>query len=98
MYYNNNDQILVRKIPKNLIKLDGTLFINFDQSDIDTLSDYGYYTVRNDNSSPPNHNSLEIIHKRSIVLDKPYVDIIREWTQLPQIPIITRNQDVLQQK
>ena len=49
MYYNINEEILLRKIPKNIIKSDGSLFINFDQANIDTLSDYGYYIVRNDN-------------------------------------------------
>jgi len=79
MYYNINEKILLRKIPKNIIKSDGSLFINFDQQDIDTLSDYGYYTVRNDNNTPPTSNSIEVTNKRTITLEKPYADIIREW-------------------
>lgn len=80
MYYNNNDKILIRKLPKNLLKSDGSLFINFNQENVDTLSDYGFYTVRNDNSEPPTPNSTENKNKQQIILDKPYVDIIRFWT------------------
>jgi hypothetical protein len=79
MYYNDNDKILIRKIPKNLIKPDGTLFINFDQSDINTIADYGYYVVRNDNNTPPTNNNVEDVDKRLILLEKPYVDVIRVW-------------------
>jgi hypothetical protein len=96
MYYNVNKKILLRKIPKNLIKPDGSLFINFDQQDIDTLSDYGYYTVRNDNDTPPTSNSIELTDKKSFILKKPYVDIIREWTEPVIMPPIIRNPDVLQ--
>jgi hypothetical protein len=79
MYYNNNDKILIRKLPKNLLKPDGSLLINFDQENVDILSDYGFYTVRNDNNEPPTINSKEIIKNRIITLDKPYVDIARVW-------------------
>ena len=79
MYYNNNDHILIRKLPKNLLKPDGSLWIRFDQENIDTLSDYGYYTVRNDNAEPLTINSTEIVKNRIINLDKPYVDITRTW-------------------
>jgi hypothetical protein len=83
MYYNNNDKILIRRLPKNIIKPDATLFIDFDQSDIDTLSDYGYFTIRND-SIMPEDCEREDIDKRSITLDKPYVDIHREWIKKPK--------------
>jgi hypothetical protein len=83
MYYNINEEILLTKIPKNLIKEDGSIFINFYLSDINTLSDYGYYTIRNDNKEPPNNNSIEILSEQQIVLDKPYVDIIRKWLDVP---------------
>ena len=96
MYYNVNEEILLRKLPKNLIKPDGSLFINFDQQDIDTLSDYGYYTVRNDNDTPPNPNSIELTDKKSFILEKPYVDIIREWISPVIMPPTIRNPDVLQ--
>lgn len=86
MYYNNNDKMLVRKVPKNLLKPDGTLFIDFHLSDAQTLSDYGFYTVRNDNDQPPTINSIENVSLRQIVLEKPYVDIIRTWND-PSINI-----------
>jgi hypothetical protein len=79
MYYNNNDKILIRKLPKNLLKSDGSLLINFDQENVDTLSDYGFYTVRNDNKESPTINSKEIVKNRIITLDKPYADITRTW-------------------
>lgn len=82
MYYNNNSKILVRKLPKNLIKPDGSLFIDFHLSDINTLSDYGYYTIRNDNKEPPTPNSIENQSLQQIVLDKPYADIIRTWNDI----------------
>jgi hypothetical protein len=96
MYYNVDEEILLRKLPKNLIKPDGSLFINFDQADVNTLSDYGYYTVRNDNDTPPTSNSIELVDKKSFVLEKPYVDIIREWIDPVIMPPIIRNPDVLQ--
>jgi hypothetical protein len=79
MYYNNNDKILIEKLPKNLLKSDGSLLINFNQENVDTLSDYGFYTVRNDNKEPPTNNSIEIQSDKQIILDKPYVDILRKW-------------------
>ena len=79
MYYNNNDKILIRKLPKNFIKPDGSLFIDFNLADINTLSDYGFYTVRNDNNQPPTPKSIEKTEEITILLDKPYVDIIRVW-------------------
>jgi len=78
MYYNNNDKILIRKLPKNILRNDNSLFINFDQSDLYTLADYGFYTVRNDNIET-NPNYIEDISKRIINLDRPYADIIRVW-------------------
>jgi hypothetical protein len=83
MYYNNNDKILIRKIPKNILRDDGSLFINFDHSDVDTLSDYGFYSLRNDNNARPTPDSIEDESKRQILLDKPYFDIIREWIDIP---------------
>ena len=81
MYYNINEQLLLRKLPKNLIKNDGSLFVNFNNSDINTLSDYGFYTLRNDNNIPTTKYSVEDIAQRQIFLDKPYFDIIRVWTE-----------------
>jgi PKD repeat protein len=82
MYYNINDQILISRVPKNLIKDDGSVLLNFHTNDIHFLADNGYYTVRNDNSNPPELNSIEIESKKEIVLDKPYVDIVRTWVSL----------------
>jgi len=79
MYYNTKESIVVNKVPKNLIKEDGSIFVNFHLSDINTLSDYGYYTIRNDNNQPPTNNSVEIPSEQQIILDKPYTDIIRKW-------------------
>lgn len=84
MYYYNNDKIFVQRLPKNIIKPDGSLFLDFNQADKDTISDYGYYFVRRDNSTPPTPNSVELYKQRQIVLDKPYVDVTRVW----QDPII----------
>lgn len=79
MYYNDNDKILISKLPKNLLKPDGSLFIDFNLSDPDILSDYGFYTVRNDNKEPPRPNLIEQVKNRTISLDKPHVDVIRVW-------------------
>lgn len=79
MFYNINEQILVNRLPKNLIKSDGSIFINFYLKDENTLSDYGYYKVRNDNNTPPNLSYTEDVSKRTINIDKPYVDIVRTW-------------------
>lgn len=90
MYYNNIDKILVPIAPKNWIKPDGTMFINFHQADINTQSDYGYYLVRNDNDVPPSPNAVEDKSKRQVNLDKPYADVIRTWTVL-EVPSSTSN-------
>jgi uncharacterized protein (DUF1330 family) len=90
MYYNVNDQILVDVLPKVLIKEDGSLFVDFHLANNETLADYGFYLVRNNNSQPPKENSIEIDNKRQIIIDYPYVDIIRQWTDLPT-PAINTN-------
>lgn len=79
MYYNINEKILLRKLPKNLLKEDGSLFIDFYLSDPTVLSDYGYYAIRNDNKEPPTPNSIENVSLRQIIVEKPYADIIRTW-------------------
>jgi hypothetical protein len=86
MFYNLNDEILISKLPKNLLKNDGSLFIDFNKSDTETLSDYGYYSVRNDNNEMPIDCEKEDISKRLIVLHKPYVDIVRTWIKKPTEP------------
>lgn len=89
MYYNNNDKILISKLPKNLLKSDGSLLTNFHLSDINTLADYGFYSLRNDNNSPPVPNSIENVNQRQIIIDKPYFDIIRVWiSSNPHVPIV----------
>jgi hypothetical protein len=35
--------------------------------------------VRNDNNEPPTPKSIEKTEQITILLDKPYVDIIRVW-------------------
>jgi hypothetical protein len=79
MFYNYNDNIIVSRLPKNLLKFDGTLFINFNISDAHTLADYGFYTIRNDNNLAPTPEYIEDIKKREILFDKPYADINRIW-------------------
>jgi hypothetical protein len=79
MYYNVNDEILVPRVPKTLLKPDNSIFINFNNSDINTLADYGYYTVRSDNNQPPSVNSVEDVTNRKVTLDKPYADVSRRW-------------------
>jgi hypothetical protein len=83
MYYNTNDQILIDVLPKILIKEDGSLFMDFNLANNETLADNGFYPVRNDNSEPPTINSIEIKSDIQIIIDYPYVDIVREWTDLP---------------
>jgi hypothetical protein len=78
MYYNSNDNITVSRLPKNLIKTDGSIFINFNLADMDTLSDYGYYTIRND-VAQPKPTSIEDVTQRTVILEKPYADINRVW-------------------
>lgn len=78
MFYNNIDKILIPRVPTNLIKPDGSIFINFNLSSVNILADYGFYTVRNDNDKPK-ENCIEDESQRQIILDKPYADIIRSW-------------------
>lgn len=79
MYYNNNEKIIVRKLPKNLLKPNGDLFVNFHEADVNTISDYGFYLIRNDNSVPPQSHYVENIDLRQIIVNKPYADIVRTW-------------------
>jgi hypothetical protein len=101
MYYNINENLLLRKLPKNLLRNNGYLFIDFDKSDVNTLADYGFYTLRNDNNIPPTSNNVENETQRNIVLDKPYFDIVRHWSETPLIsaqhqpPQIPENKNVL---
>lgn len=85
MFYNINTQNILPRVPKNLIKPDGSIFINFHINGASTLADYGFYTIRYDNSDPPDLNHTEDISQRVITLDKPYADIIRVWTARPEI-------------
>jgi hypothetical protein len=90
MYYNNNDKIIIKKLPKNFLKSDGTMLTNFHLSNIDLLSDYGFFTIRNDNNTPPTSSSVENISQRQVMLNKPYCDITRIWTDItiPLAPTI----------
>lgn len=85
MYYNINDQSIVNNYPTSLTMSNGAI-ITGTNFDIDILADVGYYTIRNDNPTQP-ENSVEDLSARIINLDKPYVDIIRTWIQIPpQVP------------
>jgi hypothetical protein len=80
MYYNINEQILIDVLPKVLIKEDGSLFMDFDQSTVEVAADYGYYYVNEDNiNDKPINAILEESSKRQIILEKPYAKIIRSW-------------------
>lgn len=78
MYYNNNDKILIDSLPKVWIKEDNSLIVDFHLLDTNALADNNFYTVRNDNIDLFN-KSRELEHKRQIIIDYPYVDIIREY-------------------
>jgi hypothetical protein len=78
MYYNDNDKILIDTLPNLWVKDDGSFLINFNLFDNDTLSDYGFYLIRNDNNFVRT-NAKEDIDKRQIILNKPYADVIRFW-------------------
>lgn len=78
MYYNNNDKILIDSLPKVWIKNDGSLIVDFHLLDINTLADNNFYIVRNDNIDLFNRGN-ELEHKRQIIIDSPYVDIIRQY-------------------
>lgn len=84
MFYYTETESLLRRVPKNFFDDAGKLIINFDQQDAETLSNYGFYTVRNDNNEMPENCEKEDTEKRSIVLDKPYVDITRVWIEKPK--------------
>jgi hypothetical protein len=84
MFYYTENESLLRRVPKNFFNPDGVLMINFDQNNAEILSDYGFYTVRNDNSEIPENCEREDVTKRSIVLDKPYADITRVWIEKPK--------------
>jgi hypothetical protein len=83
MFYYIEENLLIRKLPKSFFKQDGTLMNNFDQNSVDVLSDYGFYTVRNDNNQMPEDCEREDVENRSIILEKPYVDIVRKWIKKP---------------
>jgi len=59
------------------------LMTNFDQNDAETLSDYGFYTVINDNNQMPEDCEREDVESRSIIIEKPYVHIVRKWIKKP---------------
>lgn len=89
MYYNIFDKILVRKLPKCLIAQNGSIIDNFYLSDTETLANNGYYTVRSDNDQPPKPSSMEKIKDRKVIIEKPYVDIVRVWIDSSaQTPVV----------
>lgn len=95
MFYDNKNNILTNKLPKNSIGPNGQYYINFDTTnDINLWADHGYFSVRNDNLEKPSQNHEEDVNKRIIILDYPYADVIRTWTEHtpPQIP---SNHDIL---
>jgi hypothetical protein len=85
MYYDTKYEIIIPEVPKNFIRPDGSIWINFHLGDINVLADNGFYTVRNDNNEPPNNRSIEATNEKQIVLDKPYADIVRKWVEISPI-------------
>jgi hypothetical protein len=85
MYFNIKNQQLLNNYPNSLILDNGTL-ISGNNLDANILAEGGYYTVRNDEPTQP-ENTIENVSQRSVILDKPYVDITRVWIQVaPSVP------------
>lgn len=89
MYYDLNKKAVRTILPQKLIKSDGSLIANFNTSNEDVLSDYGYYTIRSDNNIPPTPTSIEIESAQKVTLDKPYADIVRVWLETKTAQSIT---------
>ena len=82
MYYNIKNNIEYYTLPTNAYNNDKCLVQNLPLADAITKADCGYYTIRNDSPVQP-PNTIEDVQNRVITLDKPYIDIVRQW-----IPII----------
>lgn len=78
MYYNIKNQSISSYLPNNCYNSSGCLVQNLQYADIETKADCGYYTIRSDNPLQPD-NTTEDINARVVIIDKPYVDIIRTW-------------------
>jgi len=89
MYYDLNKKAIRTVLPKNLVKPDGSLIVNFSTSNENVLADYGYYTIRSDNNVPPTPTSIEIKSAQQVLIDKPYVDIVRKWLEVKTPQSIT---------
>jgi hypothetical protein len=83
MYYNINNQQIVNSVPSTITLNNGTIVAG-ENLDIDILADGGYYTVRSDTPSQP-ESTVENIAQRVVNLDKPYVDIVRTWIDIPVV-------------
>lgn len=84
MYYDNKNQIIINKLPKNSIGPNGEWYINFDsENNIEILANHNYYTIRNDTSKPSDQYT-EDVTKRIVTLDYPYADIKRIWVLNPE--------------
>lgn len=92
MYYNLNRKTISLSLPQNILKEDGSLFVDFNLSTDDILSDYGYYVLRSDNNVPPTPTSIEIEASKEIIVDRPYVDIVRKWLEVKTVASITIQQ------
>jgi hypothetical protein len=80
MYYDNKNKIIVESLPKNSIGPDGNFYINFDEvDDVNLLASHNYLTIRSDQPEKPSDKYVENIKKRTIIIDYPYVDIVRTW-------------------
>lgn len=80
MFYDQKNNIIINKLPKNSIDPNGQFYINFDTAnDINLWADHGYFSIRNDGPAEPLEVNEEDVSKRIIVIDYPYADIIRTW-------------------
>jgi hypothetical protein len=85
MIYDINKNVFLNNAPNNIVLNNGVL-VTGPINDINLLAEAGYYTVRNDEPVQP-ENTFEDVSQRTVVLDKPYVDVTRVWVEItPTVP------------
>jgi hypothetical protein len=88
MFYNIHTGQIASTYPTSLVLSNGTLLSASTGIDIYTLAECGWYTVRTDNLE----HDIALVEDeslRSIVIDKPYVDISRTW--IPKTKYVPEN-------
>lgn len=81
MYYNIKSQIFISNIPSPITLNNGTV-ITGENFDNDILVNAGYLTIRTDSPAQPD-NTIEDESSRVVIIDSPYVDVIRTWIPIP---------------